>query len=107
MPNVLQPTRDLARSLRRQMTLPEVMLWQQLRGSQGDLRFRRQHPMGRYVLDVNCMSLALAVETAGYVHQLADQFRHDAELDPWLEGQGVTVMRVPATDALSDVDAVV
>ncbi|WP_439546416.1 endonuclease domain-containing protein [Sandarakinorhabdus sp.] len=107
MPNVPRPTRDLARTLRRQMTLPEVMLWQHLRGSPAGLRFRRQHPVGRYVLDFYCSSRALAVEVDGYVHQLAAQTSHDEVRDAWLADQGVTIMRIPATDVLRDVDAVV
>ena len=40
-----------ARGLRREMSLPEVMLWQHLRGRPGGVKFRRQHPVGIYVAD--------------------------------------------------------
>lgn len=40
-----------ARRLRRKMSLPEVLLWQILRKQPGYVKFRRQHPIGRYVLD--------------------------------------------------------
>lgn len=106
MPNVSRPTLNLARTLRRQMTLPEVMLWQHLRGSPAGLRFRRQHPMGHYVLDFYCSNRGLAVEVDGYVHRLAAQASHDAQRDAWLKGQGVSILRIPATDVLEDVDAV-
>jgi very-short-patch-repair endonuclease len=44
-----------ARELRREMSLPEVVLWQALRkGRLADLRFRRQHPIGPYILDFYC-----------------------------------------------------
>src|SRR3954469_10158826 len=62
-----------ARALRRAMTLPEVLLWQALRGGQvGGLRFRRQHPIGHYVLDFYCPALRLAVEVDGAAHDIPE-----------------------------------
>jgi len=53
------------------MTLPEVVLWQHLRGRHfSGPRFRRQHPAGPYVLDFYCPAAKLAVEIDGYVHGL-------------------------------------
>ena len=49
-----------ARRLRRDLSLPEKLLWVRLRGA--DVRFRRQHPIGPYVLDFYCDSLKLCVE---------------------------------------------
>ncbi|MEJ1968138.1 MAG: DUF559 domain-containing protein [Rhizomicrobium sp.] len=55
-----------ARALRRKMTLPEILLWQQLRGRKlRGLSFRRQHPVGPYILDFFCASAALAIEVDG------------------------------------------
>ena len=52
-----------ARTLRRKMTLPEVLLWQELRGGRlNGLHFRRQHPVGPYILDFFCAAARLAVE---------------------------------------------
>lgn len=107
MPNVPRPTRDRARSLRRAMSLPEVLLWQQLRPSPAGLRFRRQHPLGPYVLDFHCSGRGLAVEVDGAFHNFAGQAERDRARDAWLAGQGVTVMRVAAVDVLADVEAVV
>ena len=106
MPNVQRPTRDRARSLRRALSLPEVLLWQQLRRSPAGLRYRRQHPYGPYILDFFCSSRAFAVEVDGQFHNMAAQARKDQARDAWLAGQGVTVMRVAATDVLTDLDSV-
>src|SRR5262249_17276328 len=55
-----------AHTLRRSMTLPEVILWQELRRSRFKrLRFRRRHPIGPYILDFFCSSARLAVEIDG------------------------------------------
>ena len=85
------------------MTFPEVLLWQALRGGQvGGLRFRRQHPIGPYVLDFYCPALRLAVEIDGAAHDNPDRAGRDLRRDAWLAGQGIRVLRVPAADILSE-----
>jgi very-short-patch-repair endonuclease len=90
-----------ARRLRRAMTLPEVLLWQALRGAdkQG-LRWRRQHPIGPYVLDFYLPAAKLAVEVDGAAHDVPDQVRHDAARDDWLGERGIHVLRLNAVDVL-------
>jgi very-short-patch-repair endonuclease len=89
--------------LRRQMTLPEVVLWQVLRGRRlKGLRFRRQHPMGPYILDFYCPSACLAVEVDGIAHDFVEQAIHDARRDAWLNDRGVRVLRVQARDVLDE-----
>lgn len=94
-----------ARKLRREMTLPEVLLWQELRKQPG-VRFRRQHPAGPYVLDFYCVKARLCVEVDGEVHARADQPERDFRRDGGLMGQGIQVLRVPAREVLRDLDAV-
>ena len=90
-----------ARVLRRAMTLPEVLLWEELRGGRLDgLRFRRQHPMGPYILDFYCPSARLGLEIDGQAHLHPEQVRHDAVRDVWLAERGVRVLRVTAADVL-------
>jgi very-short-patch-repair endonuclease len=61
-----------ARALRDDMSLPEIVLWQVLRkrGLSG-LRFRRQHPVGPYILDFYCPAARLAIEVEGLAHDTA------------------------------------
>jgi very-short-patch-repair endonuclease len=92
-----------ARELRRNMTLPEVILWQALRGGRlAGLRFRRQHPIGPYILDFYCPSARLAVEVDGFAHDTAAQVQRDENRDAWLAERGVKVLRVAAGDVLKD-----
>lgn len=92
-----------ARRLRREMTLPEVILWQALRkGWLAGLRFRRQYPIGPNILDFYCAPARLAIEVDGLVHDAAAQVRHDERRDGWLAHRGVTVLRVRANDVLRD-----
>ena len=78
-------TVERARELRRRLTLPEVILWQAIRGGKvGGVRFRRQHPVGPYILDFYCEKIGLAVEVDGQGHSDPDQMRHDARRTVWL-----------------------
>jgi very-short-patch-repair endonuclease len=92
-----------ARSLRRTMSLPEVLLWQAIRAKRlKGLVFRRQHPIGPYILDFYCSSARLAVEVDGRAHESERQWTHDARRDEWLAGKNIRVLRIPATDILND-----
>jgi very-short-patch-repair endonuclease len=100
---VPEKTLRRARDLRRRMTLPEVVLWDALRkGRLARLRFRRQHPMGPYILDFYLPSACLAIEVDGSTHDSATQAEHDERRTEWLAKQGVTVLRVAARDILRD-----
>ena len=94
-----------ARRLRADMTLPEVLLWQQLRQRPEGLKFRRQHPAGDCVLDFYCASARLAVEIDGQVH--ADTTARDANRDAWLAARGVRTLRLSAALVMSDMAAAV
>ncbi len=68
-----------ARSLRRQLTPPEAKLWRRLRDRRADFKFRRQHPIGSYVLDFFCPEVRLAVEVDGDQHARREQIIRDRE----------------------------
>jgi very-short-patch-repair endonuclease len=95
-------TFKLARRLRRDMSLPEIVLWRAMRGKQLSMRFRKQHPVGPYVLDLYCPEAQLAVEVDGFVHDLPEQAAHDERRDAWLAKQGIRVLRFAAADVLND-----
>ena len=70
-----------ARALRRRATLTERTLWTRLRDRRLDgLKFRRQVPVGRYVLDFVCLAHRLVIEADGPFHDED----HDAQRDQWL-----------------------
>ncbi len=100
-------TQRRARTLRRAMTLPEVLLWQELRKRPGNLRFRRQHPAGVYVLDFFCPKHRLAIEVDGEAHNRGGQPDHDAVRDAWLRSEGIKVVHIPAVDVLRNIEEVV
>ena len=101
-------TLERAKRLRREMTLPEILLWKELRPSaRPRARFRRQHPFGPYILDFFSVSASLCVEIDGYSHDVGDGPAHDARRDRWLKAQGVRTLRLQARDVLADVDGAV
>lgn len=81
-----------ARDLRRNLTLQERKLWRYLRSRRfGDFKFRRQHPVGSYILDFACCSARVVVELDGGQHDLA--VAYDTRRTSWLESQSWTVLR--------------
>jgi very-short-patch-repair endonuclease len=98
-------TKDFAKRLRRQMSLPEVLLWRAIKGRKlSGLQFRKQHPLGPYVLDFYCEAQRLAVEVDGGSHSFGDRPRRDDQRDAWLERQGIRTLRLSASLVLSEVD---
>ena len=92
-----------ARNLRSDMSLPEVLLWRYLRGKPQGVKFRRQHPLGNFVLDFYCASARIAIEVDGIAHDMGDRPERDFRRDAWLRSQDVDVVRIPASDILRDV----
>src|SRR5437016_4738399 len=82
---------DRARQLRREMTLPERLLWREIRGRQLGPRFRRQVPMDPYVVDFYCSEAKLIVEVDGEFH--LERHHEDARRTACLERRGYRVMR--------------
>jgi very-short-patch-repair endonuclease len=93
-----------ARRLRRQLSLPEMLLWRRLRLVRRELRFRKQHPIGPFVADFYCPSAKLVIEIDGAMHN----HRADADYrrDQYMESLGLRVLRVPAADVLADPERV-
>jgi very-short-patch-repair endonuclease len=94
-----------ARRLRRKLSTPEARLWSRLRQRMpGKPAFRRQHPMGPYVLDFYCAKAHLAIEIDGISHDMGDRAQRDLRRDAWLEKRDVTVMRIAAAELMHDID---
>jgi very-short-patch-repair endonuclease len=93
-----------AQRLRRKLSPPEARLWKRLRARRpGQPVFRRQHPIGPYVLDFYCAKAGLGIEIDGISHTMGDRPERDERRDIWLKKHGVTVLRIPAVD-LRDAD---
>ena len=96
-----------ARKLRGEMSLPEVLLWRELRKRPAGFKFRRQQPAGLYILDFYCPAIRLAIEVDGFSHDSIEGARKDAARSHFLQSQHVATMRVPAKALLQDIDSAV
>ena len=94
-----------AQSMRAQPTWTEAKLWDRLR--QLSVRFRRQAPVGRYIVDFVCHRANLGIEIDGGVHQRPDVAVRDLERDAWFDNQGHAVLRFSTRQVEDDIDGVV
>ena len=97
----------MARKLRKEMSLPEVLLWVQLQRHPGGYLFRKQHPIGTYSLDFCCVKARLAIEVDGELHNRGDRPERDAVRNAWVKQQGFDTIRFPAVDVLKNMEGVV
>jgi very-short-patch-repair endonuclease len=96
---------DHARALRNNMTDVERLLWQSLRSKQiNGHRFRRQHPIGKYIADFACIEKQLVVELDGGQHQ--DQQTYDEQRSEFLQMHGWRVLRFWNNEVLENLDGV-
>ncbi|WP_370513739.1 endonuclease domain-containing protein [Erythrobacter sp. EC-HK427] len=98
------PTVKRARYMRKNMTLPEVLLWQQIKGKKP--KFRKQYPIGDYVVDFACTAARLLVEIDGKAHDMGDNPQRDIARQQLLEAKGWSVLRIPASEVLADPSAI-
>ncbi len=106
LPRPSRTLRQAARDLRRDSTHSEGLLWEALRDRKLDgCKFRRQHPVGPFILDFYCADQGLAVEIDGAVHDFTPEA--DAARQTALESLGIRFLRLPARLVESDREAAV
>ena len=89
----------LARDFRKAPTATEAVLWQHLRGRQmAGVKFRRQQPIGPFVVDFCAPRLRLIIEIDGPVHDALQERERDAERQRLIESLGFRFLRVPTGD---------
>ena len=96
--------RDRARRLRRDQTDAERRLWMHLRRHQLAVQFRRQYPIGPYVVDFCCVERIVVIELDGGQHE--DQRARDEARTQWLPEHGFRVLRFSDREALMETEAV-
>jgi len=98
--------RSRARELRHPLTAAEGLLWQRLRNRQLNTNFRRQRPIGPFIVDFYRAEARLVVEIDGDVHLEASRADRDQARTEWLEAQGYRVMRFRNDEVMQDLDGV-
>jgi len=97
-----------ARNLRKRPTDAEKKLWRQLRNQQVEgRRFRRQHPIGPYIVDFVCLDKKLVIEVDGGQHGSPEGLQSDAVRTDWLEDSGYDVLRFWNNEVLQNIEGVI
>jgi very-short-patch-repair endonuclease len=96
--------RRLGKVMRVRLTPAELLLWRHLKGRQlMGLKFRRQAPVGPYILDFFCPEARVAVELDGGGHGRHHTVARDAQRDAWLSEHGIATLRFTNDAILRDV----
>ncbi len=94
-----------ARTMRREPTSAEDLLWKRIRDRQvGDMKFRRQHSIDRFIVDFYCAEAQMVIEIDGSIH---DTPNADLERQHVLESLGLRILRFSNDDVLSGVENVI
>ena len=98
---------EFARHNRQHPTWAEAMLWSDLRGRQLGYKFRRQQPIGPFIVDFVCFEKLLIVEVDGWSHHLEQTWARDDGRHKWLESEGYSILRFNDEDVRSQRTSVV
>lgn len=98
---------ERAKHLRNHLTDAEMKLWGYLRTHPLGFKFRRQHPIGIYVVDFYCHACKLVIEADGSIHTLPHIQAYDLQRQQQLEAEGLTVTRFTNHDILKRTEHVI
>ena len=94
-----------ARKLRRQLSLPEAMLWKRMQRQQCGFKVRRQHPIPPYIVDFFVAEARLIIEVDGDAAHASDgQGERDVRREAFLAAKGFIVLRIAAAKVLRDIE---
>jgi very-short-patch-repair endonuclease len=96
----------LARQFRKELTDGEARIWLRLKGRSDGAHFRKQHPIGPYIVDFYCAKAKLVVEIDGEIHDRGDNPQRDERRTLYLENLGLEVLRIPGDEVMSDPDEI-
>jgi very-short-patch-repair endonuclease len=101
----LENKKDFRRKLRKSSTPHEIILWSRLRRSQLGCKFRRQHSIGKYIVDFYCPEKRLIIELDGGQHA-EKQKDYDKQRDEYLKNLGFKILRFWDSDINSNLESV-
>jgi very-short-patch-repair endonuclease len=100
-------TFEAAHILRRNMTQTEVILWSRLKNREEfRVKFRRQHPVGNFILDFYCHQFKLAIEIEGEIHNLPENIEKDKARMEELDRLGIRILVFTNHQVLNELDSV-
>ena len=99
---------SLAKENKKSMTKAEACLWKYALSKRRMLgyAFRRQRPIGSYIVDFVCLKLKLVIEVNGYSHQLTEVSENDVQRQKWIESAGFVVIRFSDHEVIRSINQV-
>ena len=106
--NIVDERNILARELRKNSTIQERRLWNLLKNRQfHNLKFKRQQPMGNYIVDFICKEVKIIIEIDGGQHNEPDNIKADEERTKYLEQLGYKVVRFWNNEVYENIEGVI
>jgi imidazole glycerol-phosphate synthase subunit HisF len=105
--NTTSQIHEMAKKLRHRETEAEAILWKQLKGGKSKFKFRRQHPIDKFIADFYCHQAQLVIEIDGGYHNKEDISIHDADRTSVLEQDGLFVLRYTNEEVINKIEVVV
>jgi very-short-patch-repair endonuclease len=97
----------LAKQLREKMTQAEILMWDKLKDKQyKGYKFRRQHPIHKFIVDFYCHELKLIIEIDGKYHESEEQKNRDLNRTELLKFQGLSEIRFTNEEVMNDIGSV-
>lgn len=99
---------ERAKEMRHRMTRSEELLWEELKGKKlMNLKFRRQHPIMKFILDFYCHSIRLGIELDGKFHDGRAQQFYDEDRTEILNEKGIEVLRFKNSEVINEMEEVI
>ncbi|WP_417601808.1 endonuclease domain-containing protein [Owenweeksia hongkongensis] len=99
-------TFKFARMLRQEFTEAEDKLWQKVRGRRLGVKFRRQHPIDKFIVDFYCFDKKLIIEVDGGIHLTPEVKENDKQRQTLIESLGYRFLRFTNNEVMNDIDLV-
>ena len=99
--------KPLRQTLRKNMPLPEVIIWRRIKSKQlFGLKFRRQYSVGKYIVDFYCPEKKLAIEIDGDTHYNEQAKRYDSKREIFIANFGIKTFRFTNLEIAKNIDGV-
>lgn len=102
-----EQTLENAKNLRKNPTEPEKRLWSALKSKQLGVSFRKQHPIGKYIVDFICLDKKIIIEVDGHTHSTEEEKLNDDNRSEFLNDTGYKVLRFWNKDIIDNLEGVI
>jgi cyclase len=98
---------EKAKNLRNKLTTAEMALWGYLKTNPSGHKFRRQHPIGIYIVDFFCYKLKLVIEVDGLIHEKEEIKKDDEEREKIIRAEGIKLIRFTNNEVMQQIEKVI